>query len=183
MSRLGSIERAAYRLSLVLGLAAAARFGWVLTRYGWHPGNPEPVRETTKHSPELPTLAELQRQISQPIASPNSIDSAIAAAMGSARGATAPNSIDSTIAAAVGSGMSAAAPAREFVKSYLSVQVGPARSELRVDGLLVGRTPYVGQIGCERGKTVKIDLLPPKGMPKHYEVPCLDGEMHLRDEP
>ncbi len=162
MTRLVRLERAVYRLALLLTLVAAARFGWVLARQGWRQTTAEKPNETIREHHELPGLADLQRQMLLPMATANSIDSEIAAAVGSSK----PPPLS-----------------REFIKSYLSVQSGPARSELRVDGLLVGRTPYVGQIGCERGKTVKIDLLPPKGMPKHYEIPCLEGEMHLRDEP
>jgi hypothetical protein len=162
MTRFRSIERMAYRLALLLGLAAAGRFGWVLARHGANHLTAERPRETSH--PSVPSLADLQRQLAVPVPNVPSLDSAIAEAVGSAKSAPAP-------------------PARDFIKSYLSVQAGPARSEVRVDGLLVGRTPYVGQIGCERGKTVKIDLLPPTGMPKHYQVPCLEGEMTLRDEP
>ncbi len=162
MTRLRSIERMAYRLALLLGLAAAGRLGWVLARRGANRLTAERSLETTH--PSVLSLADLQRQLAMPVPSVPPLDSAIAEAVGSAKSAPV-------------------APARDFVKSYLSVQAGPARSEVRVDGLLVGRTPYVGQIGCERGKTVKIDLLPPTGMPKHYQVPCLEGEMTLRDEP
>lgn len=168
MTRLRRFERIAFRLALMLTLAAAARFGWVLTRHGFNQTTVERPRESAARPTGLPALAELQRQLSGPMASPSSIDSAIAEAVGAAKGTAPPP---------------ATAAPREYVKSYLSVQAGPARSEVRVDGLLVGHSPYVGQIGCERGKTVKIDLLPPKGMPRHYQIPCLDGEMNLRDEP
>ena len=166
MIRLQRFERIAYRIAVLLILVAAARFGWVLARQQWRQRDAEKPAENVRDHNELPAVADLHRQLA--LASPGAIESAIAAAVGSSPPATAG---------------SPAAPARDFIKSYLSVQAGQARSELRVDGLLVGRTPYVGQIGCERGKTVKIDLLPPRGMPKHYEVPCLEGEMHLRDEP
>lgn len=162
MTRLQRFERAVYRLALLLALVAAARFGWVLARQGWRQVTEEKPHVTLAERPQLPTLADFQRQMMPPMGAPSSIDSAIAEAVGSSK---------------------PAAEVRTFIKSYLSVQAGPARSELRVDGLLVGRTPYVGQIGCEQGKAVKIDVLPPKGMPKHYEIPCLEGEMHLRDEP
>jgi len=168
MIRLQRFERIAYRLALFLMLVAAARFGWVLARQQWRQQRTEKPSAAIREHNELPAVADLQRQLA--LASPGAIESAIAAAVGSNPTTTAGAS-------------SSAPPPRNFIKSYLSVQAGPARSELRVDGLLVGRTPYVGQIGCEGGKTVKIDLLPPKGMPKHYEVPCLEGEMHLRDEP
>ncbi len=168
MTRIQRLERTAYRFAISLMLVAAARFGWVLARQQWRQHDAEKPTEVVRGHNELPAVPDLQRQLA--LASPGAIESAIAAAVGSSPTATPVSS-------------STAPPPRNFVKGYLSVQAGPPRSELRVDGLLVGRTPYVGQIGCERGKTVNLDLLPPKGMPKHYEVPCLEGEMHLRDEP
>ncbi len=166
MNRLRSFERILFRLSFVLFLALTARFGWVVAQHTFNkPSAPTPAATSIEKSP-LAQLAELQRQVGQQIAAPTSIDSAIAQALGSASTAS-----------------SAATAQPQYVKSYLSVQVGAARSELRVGGVVVGRTPYVGQITCQRGKTVKIDLLPPKGMPKSYELPCLDGEMRLLDEP
>jgi hypothetical protein len=162
MIYLERFERTAYHLALVLLLVAAARLGWVLVRQGSREMSTQKPIITIHRPRELPGVSDFPGQGSPRAISPDSINSAIAAAMASAK---------------------PIASAREYVKSYLSIQVGAPRSELRVDGLLVGRTPYVGQIGCERGRTVKIDLLPPKGMPKHYEIPCIDGEMRLRDEP
>ena len=165
MTRLRSLERGAYRAAFVLSLAAAARFGWVVTRQKWtHPvenGSSAQARPATN----VLNLGELQKQVSATLLTPSALDSAIAEAVGSAN--TSPPK----------------PPAAEYVKSYLSIQVGAPRSELRVDGVLVGRTPYVGQISCQLGRTVKIDLLPPKGMPKEYRIPCLPGEMRLREEP
>ena len=162
MIYLERFERTAYHLALLFLLVAAARLGWVLVRQGSREMSAQKPTVTVHRPRELPGVSDFAGQGESRAISPNSINSAIAAAMASA---------------------SPVAPTREYVKSYLSIQVGPPRSELRVDGLLVGRTPYVGQIACERGRTVKIDLLPPKGMPKHYEIFCLDGEMRLRDEP
>ena len=168
MSRPPLLERSLYRLSFVLFLALTARFGWVVARHSWDK-HAEAKAALAPPSTPLSGLAELQRQVTLPLLASSSIDSVIAQAMGSAN-------------AAAGAAI-AAAPAPQYVKSYISVRVGPSRSELRLDGVLVGHTPYVGQITCQKGRTVKINLLPPKGMPKDYEIPCLDGEMRLLDEP
>ena len=164
MTRPHVLEQGFYRIAFVLFLACTARFGWVVAHRTWARQNDGKLSEPNQPSTHLPTLAELQRQVSLPMLTPSAMDSAVAAALGSASAV-------------------ATQPAPDYVKSYLSVQVGPPRAELRVDGVLVGRTPYVGQISCERGRTVRIDLLPSKGMPKEYKIPCLQGEMRLRDEP
>jgi len=163
MSPLNRLERYSYGMAFLLFLAGTARFGWVVTRHAGHTPNEED-RAPARLQQKLPSLAELQRQIGVPLAAPSAVDSVIAEAIGSVKA------------------QASSRPA-EYIKSYLAVQAGPPRSELRVDGVLVGRTPYVGQITCERGRTVKIDVLPPTGMPKAYQIPCLDGEMRLRDEP
>ena len=165
MTRLRLLERGAYRVAFVLFLAVTARFVWVIARHKWVNSVENSPSAQSQPATQILTLAALQKQVSGSLMTPNALDSAIAEAVGSAN--TPP----------------ARPPAAEYVKSYLSIQVGAPRSELRVDGVLVGRTPYVGQISCQLGRTVKIDLLPPKGMPKVYQIPCLPGEMRLREEP
>jgi len=168
MSRPPLLERSLYRLSFVLFLALTARFGWVVARHSWDKHTEVKAADSPAAKPPS-LLAQLQQQAALPLLASSSIDSVIAQAIGSTNAAA--------------SAASAAAPAPQYFRSYISVRVGPSRSELRLDGVLVGHTPYVGQITCQRGRTVKINLLPPKGMPKDYEIPCLDGEMRLLDEP
>jgi hypothetical protein len=61
----------------------------------------------------------------------------------------------------------------------LVVTAGPDRSELRVDGVRLGHTPYVGEVTCRAGETVKIDLLPPKGVPQSWERRCAPGTLRV----
>lgn len=76
-------------------------------------------------------------------------------------------------------------PAASVVKSGttlrlpLVVTVGPDRSELRVDGVRVGHTPYVGEITCKAGESVKLDVLPPKGNPSSFERSCVPGTLRV----
>ncbi len=63
----------------------------------------------------------------------------------------------------------------------LVVTAGPDRSELRVDGVRLGNTPYVGEITCKAGEQVKLDLLPPKGNPSSFERTCAPGTLRVGD--
>ncbi len=87
MIRIQRLERIAYRLALLLILIAAARFGWVLSHQQWRQPNAEKPTVIVRGQNELPSVTDLQRQLS--LASPGAIESAIAAAVGSSPPATA----------------------------------------------------------------------------------------------
>jgi hypothetical protein len=170
MKRIEPLEHWAYRLALILTLVAAARFGWAVARLGAATAADSPRSQPAPYA-DLPLLGPASMPKSGlAMATPEAISSAIAAAVGSATSVS--SSSDKPVS-----------PPREIINSFLSVQAGVPRSELRVNGSLVGKTPFLGQISCERGQTVRLDVLPPKGVPSHYEIPCLAGEMRLRDEP
>jgi hypothetical protein len=50
------------------------------------------------------------------------------------------------------------------------------RSEVMIDGVHVGNTPYVGEVSCKAGQRIKIDVLPPKGAPDTFERVCAPGQ-------
>lgn len=54
----------------------------------------------------------------------------------------------------------------------LLVDVGAERSDVYVNGRNVGRVPYVGQITCNEGSKVTIQVLPPSGAPLTREATC-----------
>lgn len=169
MMRLITLERSAYRLALVLSLVAMARLGWVFAQTSISRADSpviqySPVPTTTVQ----PIIQQLPKNLSMQLVSPESIQSAIAEAVGTA----------SPIPTSTGP----ITKGRHIIASYLTVQVNPPRSELRANGTLLGHTPFVGQISCELGQNVRLDILPPKGMPKRYEVPCLGGQMRLTDD-
>ena len=173
MKHIETFERLAYRLALLLTLLAAARLGWTLTQLKSQTVQYTPVPSVDRTFPPglvASAIAGLPTTGLQMMMGPEAINSAIAAAVGTATPSISANE-------------KPASPQRVFISSYLSVQAGPPRSELRVNGALVGQTPFLGQISCEQGQTVKLDVLPPKGVPKRFEIPCLPGEMRLRDEP
>ncbi len=73
---------------------------------------------------------------------------------------------------------SAAPPKPKATRVYVVVKLEPPRSEVLINGVSVGQTPYLGEAGCELGSTVRITVIPPKGMPVHHTSPC-QGEIRL----
>jgi hypothetical protein len=65
------------------------------------------------------------------------------------------------------------------MRVYLIVNVRPDRSEVLINGAAYGHTPYVGEIGCQRGSNIAIAVLPPKGMPKKFERSCDRQEIRI----
>ena len=61
----------------------------------------------------------------------------------------------------------------------LIVSVGPQRSEVFVNGVPVGRTPYVGDLQCAKGKKVRVDILALKGTPLRRDVECRSGTITI----
>ena len=73
-----------------------------------------------------------------------------------------------------------AASARiESVRASLVVTAGPPRSLVYVRGRQVGKTPFVGEVVCVPGDPVKIDVVPPTGMPLTSEQPCHAGTIRM----
>jgi hypothetical protein len=66
---------------------------------------------------------------------------------------------------------------------YLAVHQGPARSEVRLNGVTLGQTPYVGEITCKRGEPLEFVLIPPKGMPRRSNHICDRTEITIADRP
>jgi hypothetical protein len=66
---------------------------------------------------------------------------------------------------------------------YLAVHQGPARSEVRLNGVTLGQTPYVGEITCKRGEPLEFVLIPPKGMPRRSNHVCDRTEITIADRP
>lgn len=71
----------------------------------------------------------------------------------------------------------ASRPSRTQV--YLVVNVAPDRAELLINGVSRGSTPYVGEVSCSPGSTLRLTVVPPKGMPKHFERICDRREIRI----
>jgi hypothetical protein len=76
----------------------------------------------------------------------------------------------------------AGAPTRPVRRQiYLVVNVSPDRSELLINGVVHGQTPYVGEVTCQSGGKFTITVVPPKGMPKHFEHACDRREIRIEE--
>ncbi len=49
------------------------------------------------------------------------------------------------------------------LRLMLSVNAGPERSEIYVNGSRLGLSPYVGDYSCKQGEQLRVELVPPKG--------------------
>jgi hypothetical protein len=57
----------------------------------------------------------------------------------------------------------------------LMVRAEPDRSEVLVDGVNLGKSPYVGEVTCKAGEKIEIQMIPPKGLPRRFERMCEPG--------
>ncbi len=64
---------------------------------------------------------------------------------------------------------------------HLLVDLGPARSDVYLNGRLVGKTPYGGQHVCAEGEEVVIEVLPPKGAPLRRTASCSGETISARE--
>ncbi len=73
-------------------------------------------------------------------------------------------------------------PARQvrvMVGALLSVKHGTQRSEVYVNGELVGSTPFAGDLSCRQGEPVNIEIVPRKG-PAIVRTPvCHSGAIEV----
>ncbi|HVW29396.1 MAG TPA: hypothetical protein VHC69_28720 [Polyangiaceae bacterium] len=65
----------------------------------------------------------------------------------------------------------------------LGVSAGPARSEIYVNGRLLGNTPFVGDTSCKTGMPLKIELVPSIGPPLVYERECRGTMIEISGPP
>ncbi len=63
----------------------------------------------------------------------------------------------------------------------LVVSGGAPRSEVYVNGIKVGQSPYLGEVSCKAGELVKIEVLPPSGSPAAHMRRCAPGTLKVSD--
>ncbi len=69
----------------------------------------------------------------------------------------------------------------QTVRMQLVVSLGPARSELYVAGHHVGQSPWIGEQSCTYGKKLRIQAIPPKGLPITTERDCRPGILNVSE--
>jgi hypothetical protein len=62
---------------------------------------------------------------------------------------------------------------------YLAIHEGPPRTEVRMNGITLGHTPFVGEITCRHGEPLEFVLIPPKGVPRRSQHICDRTEITL----
>jgi len=65
----------------------------------------------------------------------------------------------------------------------LGISAGPGRSEIYVNGRLLGNTPFVGDTSCKTGMPLKIELVPPSGPPLVYDRECRGTMIEISGPP
>jgi hypothetical protein len=69
------------------------------------------------------------------------------------------------------------------VRINLGVTYGPPRSEVYVNGRVVGRTPFLGDMACKRGSTIHIQIVPDVEAPLTYDRECRGGTIEIETPP
>jgi len=64
----------------------------------------------------------------------------------------------------------------EVVLRSIVVDFGPPRSEVFINGRLVGQSPFAGQVACKDGDTIRVAVLPKHGAPVTREMRCMANQ-------
>jgi hypothetical protein len=73
------------------------------------------------------------------------------------------------------------APSGPSVRLMLSVVVGPERSEVYVNGRLLGLSPYLGDFTCKQGENLKIEVVPVRQPLLTRQAKCVGRTLLIRD--
>lgn len=65
------------------------------------------------------------------------------------------------------------------IRITASIMAGPPRSEVFVNGVSKGHTPFLGDISCKAGEQLKIEIVPEKGKLLRYTRSCLPGTLRI----
>ena len=62
------------------------------------------------------------------------------------------------------------------------VAIGKDRSIVRINGTDVGHSPYVGEVSCKAGETVRIEIIPNTGTSQVILRECAPGALRLTED-
>lgn len=72
-------------------------------------------------------------------------------------------------------------PSGQSVRLMLSVVAGPERSEVYVNGRLLGLSPYLGDFTCKQGESLKIEIVPVRQPLITRQAKCAGRTVLIRD--
>ena len=78
---------------------------------------------------------------------------------------------------------SALARSGESRRIQLGISSGPGRSEIYVNGRLLGNSPFLGDTSCKTGLPLRIEVVPPRGPPLVYERECRGTVIEITGPP
>ena len=73
-------------------------------------------------------------------------------------------------------------PRGESARVVLSITAGPPRSDVYVNRVHVGQTPFLGETSCKTGEPVKIEIVPVKGPLISEQRVCVPGTIRIVDQ-
>jgi hypothetical protein len=90
----------------------------------------------------------------------------------------------SPAAAPPGSSQTASVPhtprvAGKPIRVHVSVNAGPPRADVLVDGARLGLAPFIGDYSCHTGDPVLIEVVPAKGETLKFERTCEPGMLRV----
>ncbi len=62
------------------------------------------------------------------------------------------------------------------------VSIGDDRSVVRINDTEVGHSPYVGEVSCKAGETVRIELVPKNGTKRQFLRECAPRAIRLTED-
>jgi hypothetical protein len=74
-------------------------------------------------------------------------------------------------------------PAGRPLRVTLGVNYGAPRSEVYVNGSLVGQTPFLGDTSCKSGQSIRIEVVQPTGAPLTYLRDCRGSSLGINGPP
>lgn len=71
----------------------------------------------------------------------------------------------------------------KIVRVTAMITLPPDQSEIFIDDMRVGKTPYMGDVQCELGGRVRVKLVPPKGAPVELQRNCDKKDLEITKAP
>ncbi len=62
------------------------------------------------------------------------------------------------------------------------ISIGDDRSVVRINDTEVGHSPYVGEVSCKAGKTIRIELVPKDGTKRQFLRECAPRAIRLTED-